>query len=101
MGFTRQEHWSGLPFPPPGNLLDPGMEPKSLTFPALVGQFCTTGAAWEASVETGLYTMMNSLPTFSQVEVAVLPFICQRSVHTTRPWEVCWLMDQSSAHSQG
>ena len=27
MGFSRQEHWSGLPFPPPGHLPDPGIEP--------------------------------------------------------------------------
>ena len=27
MGFPRQEHWSGLPCPPPGDLPDPGMEP--------------------------------------------------------------------------
>ena len=27
--FSRQEYWSGLPFPPPGNLPDPGIEPKS------------------------------------------------------------------------
>ena len=32
MGFPRQEYWSGLPFPSPGDLLDPGIEPK---FPAL------------------------------------------------------------------
>ena len=29
MGFSRQEHWSGLPFPPPGDLPDPGIEPRS------------------------------------------------------------------------
>ena len=29
MGFFRQEYWSGLPCPPPGDLLDPGMEPRS------------------------------------------------------------------------
>ena len=29
MGFSRQEHWSGLPCPPPGNLPDPGIEPLS------------------------------------------------------------------------
>ena len=29
MGFSRQECWSGLPFPSPGNLLDPGIEPGS------------------------------------------------------------------------
>ena len=29
MGFPRQEYWSGLPFPPPGDLPDPGIEPES------------------------------------------------------------------------
>ena len=29
MGFSRQEHWSGLPFPPPGDLPNPGIEPGS------------------------------------------------------------------------
>ena len=31
MGLSRQEYWSGLPFPPPGNLPDPGIKPLSLT----------------------------------------------------------------------
>jgi len=31
MGFFRQEYWSGLPFPSPGDLPDPGIEPRSLT----------------------------------------------------------------------
>ena len=34
MGFSRQEHWSGLPFPSPGDLPDPGMEPGSPVFQA-------------------------------------------------------------------
>ena len=29
MGFSRQEYWSGLPFPSPGELPDPGIEPRS------------------------------------------------------------------------
>ena len=40
MGFFRQEYWSGLPFPSPGDLPDPGIEPLSLT-PALAGRFFT------------------------------------------------------------
>ena len=39
MGFSRQEFWSGLPFPLPGDLPDPGIE---LTSPALTGRFFTT-----------------------------------------------------------
>ena len=37
MGFSRQEYWSGLPCPPPGNLPDPGIEPESLMSPELAG----------------------------------------------------------------
>ena len=37
MAFSRQEHWSGLPFPTPGDLLDPGIEPESLVSSAVVG----------------------------------------------------------------
>ena len=41
MGFSRQEYKSGLPFPPPGNLPDPGHNPMSLESPALSGRFFT------------------------------------------------------------
>ena len=50
MGFSRQEYWSGLPRPPPGQLSDPGMEPKSLMSPTLVRVFFSTNATWEALV---------------------------------------------------
>ena len=42
MGFSRQEYWSGLPFPSAGDLRHPGIEPRSLTPPALAGGFFTT-----------------------------------------------------------
>ena len=48
MGFPRQEYWSGLPFPPPGDLPNPGIELVSLTSPALAGRFFTTSATWQA-----------------------------------------------------
>ena len=40
--FFLQEYWRGLPFPPPGDLPDPGVEPVSPVGPALVGGFFTT-----------------------------------------------------------
>ena len=43
MTFPRQEYWSGLPFPSPGDLPDPGIEPTSPVFPAVAGGFSTTG----------------------------------------------------------
>ena len=42
MEFPRQEYWSGLPFPSPGDLPGPGIEPTSLASPALAGRFFTT-----------------------------------------------------------
>ena len=47
VGFSRQEYWSGLPFPPPGDLPDPGIEPVSLSSPTLTGGSFTTSANWE------------------------------------------------------
>ena len=42
MGFSRQEYWSELPFPPPEDLPDPGIKPSSPVSPALAGGFFTT-----------------------------------------------------------
>ena len=42
MEFSRQEYWSGLPFPPPGDLPDLGIEPESPVSPPLAGRFFTT-----------------------------------------------------------
>ena len=50
MGFSRQEYWSGLPLPSPGDLPNPGMEPTSLAPPALAGGFFTTSATWEVCI---------------------------------------------------
>ena len=48
VGFARQEYWSGLPCPPPGDLPNLGTEPVSLTSPTLAGVFFTTSTIWEA-----------------------------------------------------
>ena len=42
MGFSRQDYWSGLPCPPPGDFPDPGIEPTFLAYLALAGGFLTT-----------------------------------------------------------
>ena len=47
MEFARQEYWSVLPFPPSGKLPEPGIEPASLMYPALIGGFFTASATWE------------------------------------------------------
>ena len=56
MRFSRQEYWSGLPCPPPGDLPDPGMEPVSLTSPALAGRFFTASTTWEAHSYHAVHT---------------------------------------------
>ena len=48
MEISRQEYWSELPFPTPGDLRDPGIEPTSLASPVVAGGFFTTSASWEA-----------------------------------------------------
>ena len=47
MGFLRQEYWSGLPFPSPGNCPNPKIKPAS---PALACGFFITGTTWEVFI---------------------------------------------------
>ena len=50
MEFSRQEYWSGLPCPPPGDLSDSEIKPTSLMSHALAGRFFTTNATWEVQL---------------------------------------------------
>ena len=58
MGFSRQEYWSGLPFPPPGELLDPGIEPVSSVSPVLQADFLPLShwitTKWKIHQEMGI-----------------------------------------------
>ena len=56
MGFSRQESWSGLPLPPPGDPPDAGIKPES---PALASGFFTPQATWEA---TSVHSFAYSFP---------------------------------------
>jgi len=58
MGFSRQEYWSGLPCPSPGDLPGPGIEPVSPGFPALAGRFFTTSTTGKSKQ---LYFNKNKL----------------------------------------
>ena len=55
MGFSREEYWSGLPFPPAGDLLNSGMEPVS----CIAGRFCIVSATREANVSNVKETLEN------------------------------------------
>ena len=59
MRFPKQEYWSGLPFPAPGDLPNPGIKPASLASPALAGRFFTTVPPGKPMV---LMTKQISLP---------------------------------------
>ena len=71
MGFPRQEYWSKLPFPSPGDLLDPGKDPQSPAFPALAGRFFTT-ELWEAPFLL-LLLLLLLLSGFSLVRLCETP----------------------------
>ena len=72
MGFSRQEYWSGLPCPPPGDLPAPGKEPVSLTSPALAGRFFTTSTTWEAHPSNSLF-LQNTKKYKNQWILLVIP----------------------------
>ena len=59
MEFSRQENWSGLPFPSPGDLPDPGIEPATLGSPALAEGFFTTNTIWEVMLDYILHINLN------------------------------------------
>ena len=64
MGFSQQEYWSQLPCPPPRDHPNSGIEPMSLTSPALAGGFSTMSTTWEAQPNT-YYT---TIKRFSSTE---------------------------------
>ena len=63
MGFFGQEHWGGLSCPPPGDLPQPGIEPVTVSPPALVGSSFTTSATWETPVCSYQSSSVQSCPT--------------------------------------
>ena len=69
MGFSRQEYWSGLPFPSPGDLPDPGIEPRS---PAL-----------QADAWFGYICVVVQSPSCVQLFVTPWPAACQASLSST------------------
>ena len=60
MGFSRQEYWSGVPFPSPGHLPNPGIEPAS---PALAGEFFTTEAPGKPSLGPLKHKYQDEIPS--------------------------------------
>ena len=85
MGFPRQEYWSGLPFPPPGDLPDPGIEPSCPVSPALGGRFFTTEPL-------GKPPYLSLLPPLAQIcagEEVHSIYITLHFVHSVAPFYSC------------
>ena len=64
MGFSRQEYWSGLSFPLPGDLPNPGIKPTSFMSPELSGGFITTNTTWEVYIHRISYNSMQIYKSF-------------------------------------
>ena len=77
MGFSRQEYWRGLPFLPPGDLPDPGIEPASLASPALAGVLFTTSAT---SVQFSHSVMSDSATPWTAARQAFLSITSSRNL---------------------
>ena len=78
MEFFRQEYWSGLPFPSPGDLPNPGIEPMS---PALAGRFFTTEPPGKKiRFIHGDYMVDMSLRSLSVFKSQSLPLFASLSV---------------------
>ena len=60
MGSSRQEYWSGLSCPPPGDLPNPGIKPASPTSPAVASRFFTTSTTWETPIYFCWFTKIIS-----------------------------------------
>ena len=69
MEFSRQEYWSGLPRPPPGDLPDPGIESVSLMLLELAGGFFTITSTWKAYSTS----LLQLLSRFSRVRLCATP----------------------------
>ena len=98
MDFPRQEYWTGLSFHSPGNLPDPGIEPKS---PALAGRFITS-----MPPESLMFTLVHvyctpqfsSVQSLSRVRLFATPWIAARqgSLSITNSWSLLKFMSVES-----
>ena len=64
MEFPRQEYWSELPFPTPGDLLNSGIKHVSLASPALAGGFFTTSITWEVILYVVYAYVIPNVPVY-------------------------------------
>ena len=75
MGFPRQEYWSGLPSPPPGDLHGPMIEPTSLMYPALAGGFFITEAPGKPQVPCSYALIQSIFKNLLFLNLRIIPFL--------------------------
>ena len=74
MRFSRQEYWSGLSCPPPGDLPDQGIEPTSLMFPASADGFFTNSATWDTWYQCPQHmAVLNKKKLLLSLPLALVP----------------------------
>ena len=91
LGFSRQEYWSGLPCPPPGDLPDPGMELASL-YISCIGRFFTPAANWEPPVPAIQQCKSAIITHISPPSGASLPTPIPLGSHGAPGWAPCWFI---------
>ena len=85
MEFIRQEYWSGLPFPPPGDLPDPGIEPTSPADSALASRFFTTEPPGSHRDFSGTYEESNYPRRWEKKQQSILKVVSYQTWHGMRP----------------
>ena len=76
MEFSRQKYWSGLPFPPLGDLPGPGLEPESPVSPALAGRFFTPAPLGKPTSMSDFPTIPRCLRTPTRQRTFLLGKLC-------------------------
>ena len=108
LGFPRQEYWSGLPFPSPGDLPDPGIKPTS---PALAGRFFITESPGKPhkSCSTLVFTIEKNPHVSGPLQVQTyvvqwsaisVQFSCSDVSDFVTPWTAAHQASQSITNSQ-
>ena len=88
MGFSRKEHWSGLPCPPPGDLPHPGIKSLSPASPALAGGFFTGFFTRHHLVFFQSYTTLNFMAYKNRGYSGVTVKSSSLFALTTSPWYI-------------
>ena len=105
MGFPRQEYWSGLPFPSPGDLPDPGIK---LASPALAGRLFTTGPPGKPTMDYSVQFSSVAQSCLTLQPHALYKVICpfknkkEMTSHSSiLAWEIPWTEEPGWLQSMG